>query len=75
MRNEALISGATLRTGRSAEQGGEANRNPETKIDRGLLDHLLAQAGPDGAGLGAAVIRASGIAAAMHRSISMEVER
>lgn len=75
MRNEAFVSGATLRTGRSAEQGGEANQIPGTKIDRGLLDHLLAQAGEDGAELGAAVIRVAGIAAAMHRSMRLEVER
>ena len=75
MRNNARNAGGTLRPERAAEHGGEAGHDSDPRIDRALIDHLMAEAGGHTGHLGSAVVRAATLASAMHRSMVGEMTR
>ncbi len=75
MRNDVRIPGVALRTEPTAERGGEAGYESGPSIDRSLIEHLLADSGESPGQLGAAVVRAATLAAAVHRSMIGEIRQ
>ncbi len=72
MRNTTPFAGFTFRPGQEAKHGCEAQPVPERQLDQRLIDHLLTQASKEGMSLGSAITRMATLAAATHRSMSVE---
>jgi hypothetical protein len=71
MRN-TTIAGFNIRSGQEAKHGCEAQSKPERQLDQRLIDGLLTQASEEGISLGSAITRMAALAAATHRSLSVE---
>jgi len=72
MRNTTPFAGRTVRPGQEAKHGCEAQSNPERQLDQRLIDRLFMQASQEGISLGSAITRMAALAAATHRSMSVE---
>ncbi len=72
MRNTTPFAGCNVRPGQEAKHGCEAQSKPERHLDQRLIDRLLAQASHEGISLGSAITRMAALAAATHRSMSVE---
>ena len=71
MRN-TTITGFNIRSGQEAKHGCEAQSKPERQLAQRLIDRLLTQASEEGISLGSAITRIKALAAATHRSLSVE---